>query len=42
MNFKKHREIKAGQLITDNKKLTALANLYHSLVRGETCGLKYM
>ncbi|CAG8497625.1 8122_t:CDS:10, partial [Funneliformis caledonium] len=31
MNFKKNREISLGQLITDNKKLTALANLYHSL-----------
>ncbi|CAI2168626.1 9696_t:CDS:10 [Funneliformis geosporum] len=31
MNFKRNREISLGQLITDNKKLTALANFYHSL-----------
>ncbi|CAB4383870.1 unnamed protein product [Rhizophagus irregularis] len=31
MNFKKNREISAGQLITENKRLTALSNLYHSL-----------
>ncbi|GBB95205.1 hypothetical protein RclHR1_00250003 [Rhizophagus clarus] len=31
MNFKKNREISTGQLITEYKKLTALATLYHSL-----------